>query len=96
MEDRHNPEIENRTKAQERSKPGLLGLSSNLWRLAAVLAIAQFSTALWKWEFSIFLEGFLEPWQMGVIFSSAAFTGLIASIFSGYLADFIGRKKLLL
>ncbi len=77
------------------TKPGFLGLSSNLWGLAAVLAIAQFSTALWKWEFSIFLEDFLflQPWQMGVIFSTATFAGLIASIFSGYLADFIGRKR---
>jgi len=74
------------------AKPRFLGLSSNLWRLAAVLAIAQFSTALWKWEFSVFLEGFLEPWQMGVVFSTATFTGLIASIFSGYIADFIGRR----
>jgi len=93
MEDRYDSEELNKAKVDEKAKPGFLGLSSNLWRLAAVLAIAQFSTALWKWEFSIFLEGFLDPWQMGVIFSSATFTGLIASIFSGYLADFIGRKK---
>jgi len=93
MEDRYDSEELEQIKIKNRVKPGFLGLSSNLWRLAAVLAIAQFSTALWKWEFSIFLEGFLQPWQMGVIFSSATFTGLIASIFSGYLADFIGRKK---
>ena len=93
MEDTHDSDLLNKTKVADAAKPGFLGLSSNLWRLAAVLAIAQFSTALWKWEFSIFLESFLEPWQMGVIFSSATFTGLIASIFSGYLADFIGRKR---
>ena len=93
MEDGYDSEEPNKVKVDENAKPGFLGLSSNLWRLAAVLAIAQFSTALWKWEFSIFIEGFLDPWQMGVIFSSATFTGLIASIFSGYLADFIGRKK---
>ncbi|MFW9845058.1 MAG: MFS transporter [Candidatus Thorarchaeota archaeon] len=29
---------------------------------------------------------------MGVIFSTATFTGLVASIFSGYIADFIGRR----
>lgn len=79
-------------RRENNARPGLLGLSSNLWRLAAVLAIAQFSTALWKWEFSVFLGGFLEPWQMGVVFSTATFTGLIASIFSGYIADFIGRR----
>ncbi len=93
MEDGYDPELLKDANVDNSTKPGFLGLSSNLWRLAAVLAIAQFSTALWKWEFSIFLEGFLDPWQMGVIFSSATFTGLIASIFSGYLADFIGRKR---
>lgn len=93
MEDKHDSDILNKAKVDDSSKPGFLGLSSNLWRLATVLAIAQFSTALWKWEFSIFLEDFLQPWQMGVIFSSATFAGLIASIFSGYLADFIGRKR---
>ena len=92
MEDGHDSEILEKTKKAARAKPGFLGLSSNLWRLAAVLAIAQFSTALWKWEFSVFLEGFLDPWQMGVIFSTATFTGLIASVFSGYIADFIGRR----
>ncbi|MFW9925617.1 MAG: hypothetical protein ACFFDM_02505 [Candidatus Thorarchaeota archaeon] len=74
------------------SRPGRLGLSRNLWRLAAVIAIAQFATALWKWEFGIFLEGFLEPWQIGLVFSIATFTGLIGSVGSGYIADFIGRK----
>ncbi|MCK5388979.1 MAG: hypothetical protein KAJ36_00710, partial [Candidatus Thorarchaeota archaeon] len=93
MEDGYDPEKPNKARVDNNSKPGFLGLSSNLWRLAAVLAIAQFSTALWKWEFSIFLEEFLQPWQMGVIFSTATFMGLIASIFSGYLADFIGRKR---
>lgn len=74
------------------SRPGRLGLSPNLWRLAAVIAIAQFSTALWKWQFGIFLEEFLEPWQIGIVFSIATFTGLIGSLSSGYIADFIGRK----
>ncbi|MFX1482424.1 MAG: MFS transporter [Promethearchaeota archaeon] len=74
------------------SRPGRLGLSPNLWRLAAVIAIAQFATAVWKWEFSIFLEGFLAPWQIGLVFSIATLTGLIGSIASGYIADFIGRK----
>ncbi|MHA1949047.1 MAG: hypothetical protein ACW99G_09630 [Candidatus Thorarchaeota archaeon] len=74
------------------SRPGRLGLSPNLWRLAAVIAIAQFSTSLWRWEFGIFLEGFLAPWQIGLVFSIATFTGLIGSVSSGYIADFIGRK----
>jgi len=92
MEDSSNAGSGDITLREQNARPRLLGLSSNLWRLAAVLAIAQFSTALWKWEFSVFLEGFLEPWQMGVVFSTATFTGLIASVFSGYIADFIGRR----
>ncbi|MBY8996678.1 MAG: hypothetical protein KGD60_03015 [Candidatus Thorarchaeota archaeon] len=80
--------------ANPASHPGRLGLSPNLWRLAAVIAIAQFSTSLWKWEFSLFLEGTLlfEPWQLGVVFSVATLTGLLASGFAGYIADFIGRR----
>ena len=73
-------------------RTGFLGLSNNLWRLAAVMGIAQLSVALWKWEFSIFLERFMQPWQIGIVFSVATFAGLIASIFSGYIADFIGRR----
>ena len=92
MEDSSDSDLFEQTRRENNARPGRLGLSSNLWRLAAVLAIAQFSTALWKWEFSVFLEGFLEPWQMGVVFSTATFTGLIASVFSGYIADFIGRR----
>jgi len=83
---------EHETELNRGSRPGRLGLSPNLWRLAAVIAIAQFSTALWKWEFSIFLERFLAPWQIGLVFSIATFTGLIGSVGSGYIADFIGRK----
>jgi MFS family permease len=83
---------ENRRNVDSNSLPGRLGLSPNLWRLAAVIAIAQFATSLWKWEFGIFLEGFLEPWQIGLVFSIATFTGLIGSVGSGYIADFIGRK----
>ena len=76
------------------SRQGRFGLSPNLWRLAAVIAIAQFSVSLWKWEFGIFLEDTLlfEPWQLGVVFSVATLTGLLASGFSGYIADFIGRR----
>jgi len=76
------------------SRPGRLGLSPNLWRLAAVIAIAQFSTSLWKWEFGIFLQESLlfEPWQLGVVFSVATLTGLLSSGFAGYIADFIGRR----
>ncbi len=79
--------------APRQSKRGFLGLSANLWRLAAVMGISQISVALWKWEFGIFLEGFLEPWQLGLVFSVATLAGLIGSISAGYIADFIGRRK---
>ncbi len=86
--DEHLAEVDPRTR------PGRLGLSPNLWRVAAVIAIAQFSTSLWKWEFGIFLEETLlfEPWQLGVVFSVATLTGLLSSGFAGYIADFIGRR----
>jgi MFS family permease len=92
MDDNSDSKSIEQTRREKNARPGRFGLSSNLWRLAAVLAIAQFSTALWKWEFSVFLEGFMDPLQMGVVFSTATFTGIIASVFSGYIADFIGRR----
>ncbi|MHA1637995.1 MAG: MFS transporter [Candidatus Thorarchaeota archaeon] len=75
------------------TKSEFMGLSRNLWRLAIVLAVAQFSIALWKWEFSIFLYTFTEQWMMGVTFSLATFAALVGGFFSGTIADFIGRKR---
>ncbi|RDE11382.1 MAG: hypothetical protein C4K48_11870 [Candidatus Thorarchaeota archaeon] len=90
--DKESPEDDEIAPEPATKKPGFLGLSNNLWRLALVMGIAQLSLALWKWEFSIFLERFLQPWQMGIVFSAATFAGLIASVFAGYIADFIGRR----
>lgn len=70
-----------------------LGLSGTLWRLAVVTGIAQFTMSLWNWEFSIFLETILEPWQMGLTFAVSTSASLIGYILSGTIADFIGRKK---
>ena len=39
---------EHLAEADPRTRPGRLGLSPNLWRVAAVIAIAQFSTSLWN------------------------------------------------
>jgi MFS family permease len=72
---------------------GLLGLSRSLWRLAIVVGIAQFSVSIWNWEFSIFLETFLEPWQMGLTFSTSTLASLIGYFLSGTIADRIGRRK---
>jgi predicted MFS family arabinose efflux permease len=91
-EDSDPPETSEKTPLPIMRNSGFLGLSKNLWRLAAVIGISQLSVSLWKWEFGIFLERFLEPWQMGVVFSVGTFAGLIASLFSGYIADFIGRR----
>ena len=40
MEDKSDAEIQRKIAADAAAKPGFLGLSPNLWRLAAVLAIA--------------------------------------------------------
>ena len=76
----------------ESKKSGFLGLSPNLWRLAFVLGIGQFSIGVWKWQYSIFLETLVEPWQMGLTFSIGTFAALVGSILSGTVTDFIGRK----
>jgi MFS family permease len=72
---------------------GFLGLSKSLWRLAIVVGIAQFSISIWNWEFGIFLETFLEPWQMGLTFSTSTLASLIGYFVSGAIADRIGRRK---
>jgi MFS family permease len=72
---------------------GFLGLNNSLWRLALVVGIAQFSISIWNWEFSIFLETFLEPWQLGLTFSVSTIASLMGYFLSGTIADRIGRKK---
>ncbi|NHJ14988.1 MAG: MFS transporter [Candidatus Thorarchaeota archaeon] len=73
---------------------GFLGLSPNLWRVAILMGIAQFSIGLWKWEFGIFLETGvnLQPWQMGLTFSAGTAATLIGAFLSGTVADLLGRK----
>ncbi|TFG29337.1 MFS transporter [Candidatus Thorarchaeota archaeon] len=73
----------------------VLGLNMNLWRLAFVTGVAQFSMSLWAWEFSIFLEfdvGLLR-WQIGSAFSIGTLAMIIGYAASGIIADFIGRKN---
>ncbi len=72
---------------------GFLSLSNTLWRLAIVVGIAQFSISIWNWEFSIFLETFLEPWQLGLTFSISTIASLTGYFLSGTIADRIGRKR---
>jgi MFS family permease len=56
------------------------------------MAFSQLSISIWSWQFSIFLEGFLEPWQMGIIFSTATFLGVLAGYFTGFIGDLLGRR----
>ncbi len=79
--------------SKDRISSGFLGLSRNLWKLALVMGISQLAISLWKWQFSIFLETFMAPWQMGLVFSIGTFAGLIAAFVSGTIADYIGRKR---
>jgi MFS family permease len=72
---------------------GFMGLNRNLWKLAAVMGVVQFSVSLWKWEFSIFLRTMVDPWQMGLIFSFGTLASLVAAFVSGTVADLIGRKR---
>ena len=73
----------------------ILGLNMNLWRLALVTGIAQFSMSVWAWEFSIFLEfdvGLLR-WQIGAALSIGTLAMIIGYMASGIISDFIGRKN---
>jgi MFS family permease len=70
-----------------------MGLSGNLWRLAAVTGVAQFCMSLWAWQFGIFLAGVVEKWQIGLTFSIGTFAMIVGYGVSGTVADFIGRKN---
>ncbi|MGY5860738.1 MAG: hypothetical protein RTU63_15330 [Candidatus Thorarchaeota archaeon] len=73
----------------------VLGLNMNLWRLALVTGVAQFSMSLWVWEYSIFLEDvvLLDKWQIGFAFSIGQLAMIFGYMASGIIADFIGRKN---
>ena len=73
----------------------ILGLNMNLWRLALVTGVAQFSMSIWAWEFSIFLQIdiLLEKWQIGLAFSIGTFAMILGYMASGIFSDFIGRKN---
>ncbi|MHA2140720.1 MAG: MFS transporter [Candidatus Thorarchaeota archaeon] len=71
----------------------ILGLGSELWRVAILLGLAQFSVGLWNWQFSVHLDTFLEPWQIGLTYSSRPVAMLLGGYLSGMMADFFGRRK---
>jgi len=73
----------------------VMGLNMNLWRLALVTGVAQFSMSLWAWDFSIFLEfdvGVLR-WQIGAALSIGTLAMIFGYMASGVISDFIGRKN---
>ncbi len=86
-------ESSNGSHGRNKSSSSFMGLNRNLWKLAMVMGVVQFSVALWKWEFSIFLRTMVDPWQMGLIFSFGTLASLVAGFVSGTVADLIGRKR---
>ncbi|MFW9804999.1 MAG: MFS transporter [Candidatus Thorarchaeota archaeon] len=71
----------------------ILGLGADLWRVAILLGLAQFSVGIWNWQFSVHLDAFLEPWQIGLTYSSRPVAMLLGGYLSGMMADFFGRRK---
>ena len=74
----------------------ILGLKPNLWRLAIIVGLAQTSMSLWSWQFTIFLEDTILPWQMGITLSVTMVASLIGYLASGYISDYLGRRRTLI
>ncbi|MHA2359982.1 MAG: hypothetical protein ACXAB5_06895 [Candidatus Thorarchaeota archaeon] len=73
------------------------GLSGNLRRLAIATGIAQFSMSVWIWHFGIFLESSVTHlWQIGITFSIGTFAMIVGFGIAGTIADYIGRKNVLI
>ncbi|MGD9397332.1 MAG: hypothetical protein PVJ05_12945 [Candidatus Thorarchaeota archaeon] len=90
--------IENKSIVDSNSSEKLrFGLSGNLQRLALVTGIAQFSMSVWAWQFGIFLQANVNHlWQIGITFSIGTFAMILGYAISGTLADYIGRKNVML
>ncbi|TFG99584.1 MFS transporter [Candidatus Thorarchaeota archaeon] len=71
----------------------ILGLNGKLWRLALVAGIAQLSVSIWTWQFAIFLDAYLTPLDIGLIFTIGTVASLLGYPVSGIIADIMGRKK---
>ncbi|RLI54464.1 MAG: hypothetical protein DRO87_10115 [Candidatus Thorarchaeota archaeon] len=82
-------------------RPRFYGLTHNLWRMALVVGLAQFSMSFWTWEFSVFLEFdlstafgiVLEKWEIGATLSAGTFATVVGYIVSGTVSDMLGRKN---
>ncbi|MFX1485305.1 MAG: hypothetical protein ACFFCP_19195, partial [Promethearchaeota archaeon] len=91
----HNAETDNMS-VEGLAEPRIrFGLSGNLWRVAVVTGIAQFSMSTWAWHFGIFLAGVVERWQIGLTFSIGTLALILGYAASGTISDFIGRKNAL-
>ena len=92
-----DPTVESDDNAVDSMSDSIIrfGLSGNLWRVAIVIGIAQFSTSLWSWQFGIFLADVVERWQIGLTFSIGTFAMILGYLASGTISDYIGRKNAL-
>jgi MFS family permease len=88
--------IDSDVMTESSSTRTILGLKPNLWRLAIIVGLAQTSMSIWSWQFTIFLEGIILPWQMGITLSTAMVASLIGYLTSGYISDYLGRKRTLI
>jgi MFS family permease len=53
--------------------------------------------SVWAWQFGIFLQATVDQvWQIGLTFSIGTFASIIGFAVSGTLADYIGRKNVMM
>ncbi|MHA2081000.1 MAG: MFS transporter [Candidatus Thorarchaeota archaeon] len=53
--------------------------------------------SVWAWQFGIFLEANVNHlWQIGITFSIGTFAMIVGYLISGTLADYIGRKNVMI
>jgi hypothetical protein len=79
------------------SQRRFLGLSSTLWRLSSVVAVAQFAWSIWYWQFSVFLMDYVAEWQIGVVLAAGSVATLVGYPISGTVhckLDKVGHKSL--
>ncbi|MFW9833073.1 MAG: MFS transporter [Candidatus Thorarchaeota archaeon] len=97
-EDNYDTSIEDETIVETKSYEKIRGgLSRNLQRLAVVTGIAQFTVSIWSWQFGIFLQASMnEYWQIGITFSIGTFAMILGYVISGTLADYLGRKNVMI
>lgn len=58
--------------------------------------VAHFSISIWFWQFTIFLEAILQPWQIGLNVTIGLLVGILGYPISGMVSDMIGRRRTML